>query len=147
MNEITRSSRVTTALQVIQRMNEGLSVKDACSEVGMPRSTYYYIIARESEAIAEFQDMVVANSRENLWMILANQTMLLQKVIEDGLADKTKPRERLAIYKALGENLDKLSQALRMSSHDDAFVAEFLKGPTLSPGISRFSSGSTVEER
>ena len=61
-------------------------MKDACEEVGMPRSTYYYIIAREKDAIAEFQDMVVANSRENLWMILVHQTELLQKIIEDGLA-------------------------------------------------------------
>jgi len=35
MNETTKSSRVTTALQVILRMNEGLSVKEACSEVGV----------------------------------------------------------------------------------------------------------------
>jgi hypothetical protein len=145
MNEIKRLSRVTTALQVIQRMNEGLSVMEACNEVGMPRSTYYYIIARETEAIAEFQDMVVANSRENLWMILVNQNMLLQKIIEDGLTATTKPRERLAIYKALGERLEKLSQALQMSSHDDAFATEFLKGPTLVPGKSRFAASSTTE--
>jgi ACT domain-containing protein len=72
MNEITRSSRVTIALQVIQRMNEGLSVKEACSEVGMPRSTHYYIIVRDTEVIALFQDMVTANHRERLWTILVN---------------------------------------------------------------------------
>jgi hypothetical protein len=112
----------------------------------MPRSTYYYIIAREADAIAEFQDMVVANSRENLWMILINQTKLLQKIIEDGMAATTKPRERLAIYKALGEKLDKLSQDLHAYSHDDAFAAEFLNGPTLVPGVSWFTGGSTADE-
>jgi len=40
--------------------------------VGMPRSTYYYVIARDTEAIAMFQDMVTANHRERLWMILVN---------------------------------------------------------------------------
>jgi hypothetical protein len=88
--------------------------------------------------------MVIANIRENLWMILVNQTRLLHKIIEDGLAVTTKPRERLAIYKTLGERLDKLSQALQMGSHDDAFAAEFLQGPTLSPGISRFAAGSST---
>ena len=73
MNEITRSSRVTTALQVIARMNEGLTVRDACLEVGIPRSTFYNIIARDTEAIAVFQDMVIANHRERLWMVLVNQ--------------------------------------------------------------------------
>jgi len=121
-------------------------VKEACSEVGMPRSTYYYIIAREAEAIAEFQNMVVANSRENLWMILANQTHILQKIIEDAMDEKTKPRERLAIYKALGEKVDKLSETLRMSNYDNEFVAELLKGPTLITGTSRFAASSKNEE-
>lgn len=86
MNEITRSSLVTTVLQVIQRMNEGLSVKEACREVGMPRSTYYYVIARDAEAIAIFEAMVTANNRERLWMILVNQVNILQRLIYDGLA-------------------------------------------------------------
>lgn len=145
MNEITKSSRVTTALQVIQRMNEGLSVKEACNEVGMARSTYYYIISREAEALAEFRDMVVSNDRERLWMILVNQTKLLQKIIEDGMAETTKPRERLAIYKTLSAQVDKLSQTLQMSSRDDAFAAEFLNGPALQSGTSRFASGSSED--
>jgi hypothetical protein len=93
---------VNTALLLIQRMNSGLSVKEACNEVGMPRSTYYYVVAREAEAIAEFQNMVVANGHENLLMILVKQTELLEKVIEGGLAKTTKPKERLAINIALG---------------------------------------------
>lgn len=147
MNEITRSTRVAAALHVIARMNDGLTVRDACLEVGMPRSTYYYIIAREPEAIAEFQDMVVANSRENLWMILVNQTNLLQRIIEDGLSETTKPRERLAIYKTLGERLEKLSQALQVNNYDTAFATEILKGPVLRPGTSRFTSCSTNDEK
>jgi hypothetical protein len=85
MNEITRSSRVTTALQVIQRMNQGLSVKEACNEVCMPRSTYYYVIAQDTEAIAMFQNMVTANHRKRLWMILVNQVNMLQRLIDDRL--------------------------------------------------------------
>jgi len=67
-------------------MNEGLSVKEACSEVGMPRSTYYYIIARDTDAIAIFKDMLTANQRERLWMILVNQVNILQRLIDDGPA-------------------------------------------------------------
>jgi len=66
MNEIKQSSRVTSALQVIELMDKGKTVKDACTEVGMPRSTYYHIIAQDTEAIAIFQDMVVAASRKRL---------------------------------------------------------------------------------
>jgi ACT domain-containing protein len=146
MNEITRSSRVTTALQVIQRMNEGLSVKEACSEVGMPRSTYYYVIASDTEAIALFQDMVTANHRERLWMILVNQANILQRLIDDGLAETTKPKDRLAIYKALGDMRDKLAQELQVNRHEDIVAAEFLRGPTLHKGVSRFEAGSTPDE-
>ena len=64
-------------------MNNGMTVKDACKEVGMPRSTYYHIIAQDPEAIAIFQDIVVASTRERLWVLLVNQTLLLHKVIED----------------------------------------------------------------
>jgi ACT domain-containing protein len=142
MNEITRTSRVNTALLVIQRMNEGLTVKEACLEVGMPRSTFYHILAHDHEAIAIFQDMVIANDRVNLWTILANQVNILQKLIEDGLADTTKPKDRLAIYKALGEMLEKLSQKLLTECHYDEHSTEVLRGPTLRPGISRFVAGS-----
>ena len=123
-------------------MNEGLSVMEACNEVGMPRSTYYYIIARDTEAIAEFQGMVVANHRERLWMILVNQVNVLQKLIENGLSEKTKPKDRLAIYKALGEMQDKLAQELRVNSQDDEAVNENLRGPVLHLGKSRFSASS-----
>ena len=126
-------------------MNEGLPVKDACLEVGMPRSTYYYVIAREAEALAEFQNMVVANSRERLWMILVYQVNILQKVIEDGLSEKTKPKDRLAIYKALGEMRDKLAQELLVNSHNHEVAGDALRGPVLRLGKSRFSANSKFE--
>ena len=104
------------------------------------------LFAREADAIAEFQNMVVANSRENLLMILDKQTELLEKIIEDGLAETTKPKERLAIYKALGERLEKLSQTLQTSNQDDTFTADYLKGPMIRKGISRFTAGSIAED-
>jgi hypothetical protein len=79
-------------------------------------------------------------------MILVHQTELLEKVIEDGLAETTKPKERLAIYKALGAKLEKLSQSLQMSIQGIAFTADYLKGPTIRKGISRFTAGSIAED-
>ena len=145
MNYITRATKVNTALQVIQHMNEGMNVTEACHEVGMPRSTYYYIVNREEEAIAEFQNLVFVNSVENLWKILTTQAALMQKIIEDGLSDSTTPRERLAIHKTLMKRAEKLSQDLQMHSHAKEFAAEFLKGPELRLGISNYAKGSTVD--
>jgi len=54
------------------------------------------------------------------------------------------PDKRLAIYKSSPEKLDKLSQALQMSRHDDTFAAEYLKRYTHYPGISRFAASSTT---
>ena len=92
MNETTRSSRITAAIQVIQHMNAGLSVSSACKEVGIPRSSYYAIITREADAISEFQDMVDANNQSDLLILLANKTAVLNKLIQEALADTTSPR-------------------------------------------------------
>jgi hypothetical protein len=39
MKAIAKTSRVNPALQVIQHMNNGMTVIAACKEVGIPRST------------------------------------------------------------------------------------------------------------
>ncbi len=129
MNELAQSSRVTTALRVIERMNEGANVKDACLEVGMPRSTFYSILARDPLAITTFQDMITANTRERLYLALDSQTRILEKVIADGLSDDTKPRDRLAIYEKLGEISAALSDQLQESGPEEKIAAMVL--PTI----------------
>jgi hypothetical protein len=61
-------------------------------------------------------------------MILAAQTELLQKVIEDGLADTTRPNHRAAINKVLGDESQKLTELLRLEDHSDDGAADFLTG-------------------
>jgi hypothetical protein len=68
-------------------------------------------------------------------------------LIEDGLSEKTKPKDRLAIYKALGEMQDKLAQDLQVNIHDDLLASEVLRGPMLRKGVSRFADGSTIDEK
>ena len=58
MKAITKASRVTTALQVIQHMNDGMTVVAACKEVGIPRSTYYDVVKKNPEAVTEYQEIV-----------------------------------------------------------------------------------------
>ena len=53
MKAITKTSRVNTAIQVIQHMNDGMTVVDACNEVGMPRSTFYDVVKKNPEAVTE----------------------------------------------------------------------------------------------
>jgi len=60
MKAITKASRVNTVLQVIQPMNDGMSVVEACRMVGMPHSTFYNIVKRKPEAIAKYQEMIEA---------------------------------------------------------------------------------------
>jgi len=141
MNPITKSSRVNSAIQVIQRMNDGMTVVDACEEVGIPRSTYYDIIKNNPEVIAEYQEMVEANAKEQLGMILLHKNQILQKIIEDGLSDGTSPKDRLAIYKGLNELVDNLSQNLQIESQAAAEAHEFLKrGPTTRHQVSRLTA-------
>ena len=53
MKALARSSRINAALQVIQYMNNGMTVVEACQAVGMPRSSFYYIVENKPEAIAD----------------------------------------------------------------------------------------------
>jgi hypothetical protein len=70
-----------------------------------------------------------------------SKTEILNKVIEDPLSDSTKPRERLAIYKALSEMLDDLGRNLQIESQASKAAHEFLKrGPTTHHQESRLHS-------
>ena len=145
MKALTKSTRVNSAIQVIQRMNDGMTVVDACNEVGMPRSTYYDIVNKNPEMITEFQEMVTANEREQLGIILLHKNQILQKIIQDGLSDETAPRDRLAIYRGLSELVDNLSQNLQIESQAAAKAHEFLKqGPVLRKMESRLTTSQTI---
>jgi len=145
MKTLAKNGRVNTALQVVQQLNNGMNVVEACRAVGMPRSTYYYIVKNNPEAFAEYQDIIAANARERLGLILLNQTAILQKLIEDGLADTTKPGDRLTIYKALHSMLEELTRSLQVDSQSVNDAPAFLKqGPQLSHQVSRFSATQTT---
>jgi hypothetical protein len=144
MKDIAKASRVNTALQVFQHMNDGKTVVAACKEVGIPRSTFYDVVKKNPEAITEYQEIVEGNARHQLGLILFHKNEILQKVIEDGLSDNTAPRERLAIYKALNELEIGLTDALRIESQAAAKAHEFLKqGPITSQKVSRLTAIQT----
>jgi hypothetical protein len=66
MKSIGKVTRINNALQVIQHMHDGLNVVEACRMVGMPRSSFYYIVEKNPEEIAEAQAIIEANNREQL---------------------------------------------------------------------------------
>ena len=144
MKDIAKTSRVNTALHVIEHMNDGMTVVAACKEVGIPRSTFYDVVKKNPEAVTEYQEIVEANARYQLGLILFHKNEILQKVIEDGLSEKTAPRERLAIYKALNELEIGLTDTLRIESQAAAEAHEFLKqGPVTSHKVSRLTATQT----
>jgi len=98
MKSLTKASRMNTALQVIQHMNAGMTVVEACHEVGIARSSFYYIVENNPEAITEIQDIINASNREQLGLMLLSKIELLRKLIEDSLSDKMKPKDRLTIF-------------------------------------------------
>lgn len=108
MKIITKASRINAITQVIQYMNSGMTVVEACREVGMPRSSFYYIVENNPEAIADIQAIIDLIDREQLGMILFHKTEMLEKILQDGIAEKTLPRARLAIYIKLTQLVDEL---------------------------------------
>jgi len=141
MKSLAKSARVNTALQVIQHMNNGMTVAEACSAVGIPRSSYYYLVEHHPEAMAEVQAIIDTNNREQLGLILLSKTEMLQKIIEDGLSDGTKPKDRLAIYMKLNELADALTDTLHIDSQISKDAHEFLKrGPHLIHATSKLTA-------
>ncbi len=106
-------------------MHEGMTVVDACQEVGLPRSTFYDIIKKNPEALAEVEDLITYNQQEQLLMVLASRTRILEKLIADGLADKTKLRDRMAIFKLVTKLLDELMCDLETKSARQNQASEY----------------------
>jgi len=115
-----------------------MTVVEACQTIGIPRSSFYYIVENNPEAISELQSIIDANNREQLGLILLSKNEMLCKIIEDGLSDTTKPKERLAIYLKLNELSDRLTDNLPIESDYAKRAHEFLKrGPQLVHAQSR----------
>ena len=77
MKSLAKASRVNTIMQVIQHMNEGMIVVEACLTVGRPRSSFYYIVENNPEAITEVQAIIDTDNREQLGIILLSRTEML----------------------------------------------------------------------
>jgi ACT domain-containing protein len=92
MSSVKLTVRTNQALQVIQCSNDGMSIIEACQEVGIARSTFYHFVNTHPDAIASIQEMRMVAALEQFALILENQTQILGRVIEDGLTDTTKPR-------------------------------------------------------
>jgi hypothetical protein len=128
------------ALQVIIQTNNGMTVVDACREVGLPRSSFYEIVKRNPAIIMEFQEYVRGKELEELKMILASNLDILEKTIADGLSKTISPKERLAILKMLSDRLDKLAAKYLAHNRNDDAARKILTGPKLVQVKSRFSA-------
>jgi len=146
MKSLAKASRMNTALQVIQHINTGMTVVEACREMGIARSSFYYIVENNPEAIAEVQDIINASNREQLGLMLLSKNELLRKVIEDGLSDKTKPRDRLAIFLKLNALIQQMTQNQQVDDELERPAHEFLKqGLPLVKAKSRFTATVSYE--
>jgi hypothetical protein len=126
MKGITKASRMNSALQVIQYMNNGITVVDACQQAGLPRSSFNDIIKSNPEALTEIQNIIETTQREQLGMALMANTQILGNLIDDGLAEETKPRDRLTIYLKLRGLINELSQSSSAESEFERHTSEFL---------------------
>jgi hypothetical protein len=119
MKSITKASRINAVTQGIQHMNNGMTVVKACREVGIARSSYYYIVEKNPRAIADIQAIIDSSYREQLALILQHKMDIFEKIIHDGLSKKTSPRARLAIYMKLTQITDELLESLQREEMPD----------------------------
>jgi hypothetical protein len=119
-------------------MNSGMTAVEACREMGMACSSFYYIVEHNPRAIADIQAIIDISNREQLGLILLNKLKTLEKLIQDGLSEKTSPRARLAIYIKMTQLADDLMDSLQREDAPD--VDFLLTGPKLVLAESRFST-------
>ena len=143
MATIKKSIRTTQALQVIKHSTGGMTVSQACREVGIARSSFYYFIVHNPDAIASFQELERATNLLEITLILAKKVDILELFIQDALSSTTKPRDRLKIIKYMNERMDALEEKLQFYSRPDVGnLRDMLTGPTLVEETSRFSAFS-----
>ena len=66
---ITKASHINAVTQVIQHMDSGMNVVQACREVWMPGSSFYYYIENYPQAIADIQAIIATINRDQLVLI------------------------------------------------------------------------------
>ena len=64
--ELANSARINSAIQVVQRTFDGMSVSAACREVGIPRSTIYDVCNRNPEMLAKIQVVIEVHAYNSL---------------------------------------------------------------------------------
>lgn len=79
-------------------------------------------------------------TREELAMVITTRVSMLNKTIQDGLADTISPMVRLAIYRELEKQLKTLISEVRLDCESPAAVEEILSGPVLHQSESRFTA-------
>ena len=135
-----KSARINQALSVIRHAQEGMSIVKACIEVGIARSTFYYICKTNPERIEEFQKLIEESERSQLVTMMSKAEAIVERLGKDALDEKTKARVVLAIKKDFDKRTDYLSEKLLRPHEDSERAREFLTGPMLEPGTSRFAS-------
>jgi len=146
MASIKKQIRTNQVLGVIKLSSDGISIVEACREVGIARSTFYLFCESNPDVITDFQELELANTREQYITILMNKTEMIERLCEDAVAKNTPPLKRLRIIQFMDKRLDELESKFQSRSPSDsrAEMREILTGPVLIPGKSRFH---TTEDR
>ncbi len=148
MTDHSSITKVEAAQQVLCKVSEGMSVTDACKEVGIPRSTYYAYLEKHPEIIPENKDALILLSRKRLGMFKYSQPEITKKLIDEALSDETSPRGRIALNKELERTSEKLEEEMRIQGVGGYDEAPEMLGelPKLTIQKSKLGPGYTEEE-
>ena len=145
MDTPAKNARNIMALEVIKNKSEGMTIIDACDKVGMPRSTFYYIISNHPEYFIDIQQKIRESEIIELGMILSSKLNTTAKLIQDLLAPDTNPRDRLKIFIALEKRIDELyKQVMAHSKGNDQRTKEILTGPIRQHMQSNITQAETI---
>lgn len=117
----------------------GLTVAEACEEVGITQRQYYYWIRKAGDIIGHLRKFARELWAEELVKILSARSAILDNVIRDGLSEFTSAADRLLILQHLETREPVLTG--RLTPADSQALSEVLGMPELVPGESRLIPG------
>jgi len=95
LNANIQVERIDKALQVIERMNEGKDISQACRLVGIRQSTFEKVCEKNPEIFAKLREVVVIIGQRVKELQTAEINELKQELEAEGITDRADILSRL----------------------------------------------------
>lgn len=143
LTEIEEAKKEQAARVMLLSTEIGMTVAEACLQVGITKDQYYRWVRRAPEVIDALRQVTRGLYAEEYARILAARATILEKVLDDGVSPMTDPLSRLTILQHIEQRGDDLQE--RLTPIDSEGLNKVLGMPVLKKGESRIVGGVQLD--